>query len=181
MRSESHSPLCMEGKEVSQVKFFKYLGVLLDECLSFNDHINYVMSKVASGLGLLSRLRGCLTTEEANKIYLSTVLPILSYCDTCFCPLRSTNRKTLERLQRRAARIVYGFKPDITTESILENLRWPPLIRTIEKHCALLINKCLVGEVPSYFKDYFMLCSQSDNQIDVLDRQSLTLFFLNFI
>ena len=122
------------------------------------------MSKVASGLGLLSRLRGCLTTEEANKIFLSTVLPILSYCDTCFCPLRSTNRKTLERLQRRAARIVYGFKPDITTESILENLRWPPLIRTIEKHCALLINKCLVGEVPSYFKDYFMLCSQSDNQ-----------------
>ena len=54
MRSESYSPLCMEGKEVSQVKFFKYLGVLLDECLSFNDHINYVMSKVVSGLGLLS-------------------------------------------------------------------------------------------------------------------------------
>ena len=54
MRSESHSPLCMEGKEVSQVNFFKYLVVLLDECLSFNDHINYVMSKVVSVLGLLS-------------------------------------------------------------------------------------------------------------------------------
>ena len=170
MRSESHSPLCMEGKEVNQVKSFKYLGVLLDECLSFNDHINYVRSKVASRLGLLSRLRGCLTTEAANKIYLSTVLPILSYCDTCFRPLGSTNRKTLERLQRRAVRIVYGFKPDIATESILENLRWPPLTRTMEKHCALLVNKCLVGEVPSYFKDYFMLRSQSDNQ----HRSSIT-------
>ena len=111
IRSECHSPLCMEGKEVNQVKLFKYLGVLLDECLSFNDHINYVRSKVASRLGLLSRLRGCLTTEAANKIYLSTVLPILSCCDTCFCPLGSTNRKTLERLQRRAARIVYSICP----------------------------------------------------------------------
>ena len=55
MRSESHSPLYMEGKEVNQVKSFKYLGVLLDECLSFNDHMNYVRSKVASGLALLSR------------------------------------------------------------------------------------------------------------------------------
>ena len=110
------------------------------------------------------RLRGCLTTEAANKIYLSMVLPILSYCDTCFCPLGSTRRKTLERLQRRAARIVYNFKPDIATESILENLRWPPLTRSMEKPCALLVNKCLVGEVPSYFKDYFMLRSQSDNQ-----------------
>ena len=34
----------------------------------------------------------------------------------------------------------------------------------MEKHCALLVNKCLVGEVPSYFKEYFMLRSQSDNQ-----------------
>ena len=38
--SESHSPLNMEGKEVNQVKMFEYLGVVLDECLSFNDHIN---------------------------------------------------------------------------------------------------------------------------------------------
>ena len=91
VRSESHSPLCMEGKKVNQVKSFKYLGVLLDECLSFNDHISYLRSKVASRLGLLSRLRGCLTTEAANKIYLSPVLPILSYCDMCFCPLGSTN------------------------------------------------------------------------------------------
>ena len=53
IRSESHSPLCMEGKEVNQVKSFKYLGVLLDECLSFNNHVNYVRSKVASKLGPL--------------------------------------------------------------------------------------------------------------------------------
>ena len=81
-----------------------------------------------------------------------------------FCPLGSTDRKSLERLQRRAAKIVYGFKPDIATETILENLRWPPLTKTMEKHCALLVNKCLVGEVPLYFKDYFMLRSQSDSQ-----------------
>ena len=75
-----------------------------------------------------------------------------------------TNRKCFERLQRRAARIVYAFKSDITTESVLENLRWPPLTRSMEKHCVQLVNKCLIGEVPSYFKDYFMLRSQSDNQ-----------------
>ena len=164
VRSESHSSLCMEGKEVNQVKSFKYLGVLLDECLSFNNHISYLRSKVASRLGLLSRLRGCLTTEAANKIYLSIVLLILSYCDTCFCPLGSTNRMTLERLQRQAVKILYGFKPDIAAETILVNLRWPPLTKTMEKHCALLVNKCLVGEVPLYFEGYFMLRCQSDNQ-----------------
>ena len=155
----------MEGKEVNLVKMFKCLGVVLDECLSFNDHISFVRSKVASRLSLLSALRGRLTMEAANKIYLSTVLPILSYCDTCFCPLGSTKRKSLERLQRRTAKIVYGFKPDIAMETILENLRWPLLTTTMEKHCVLLVNKCLVGEVPLYFKDYFMLRSQTDSQL----------------
>ena len=46
----------MEGREVDQVKSFKYLGVLLDESLSFNDHINYVRSKVASRLVAITRL-----------------------------------------------------------------------------------------------------------------------------
>ena len=55
--------------------------------------------------------------EAANTTYLSTVLPILSYCDTWFCPLGSANRKSLERLQRRAPKIVYGFKPGITMET----------------------------------------------------------------
>ena len=45
----------------------------------------------------------------------------------------------------------------------------------MEKHCVLLVNKCLIGEVPSYFKDYFMLRSQSDNQ-QRCTRQSLTSF-----
>ena len=35
----------------------------------------------------------------------------------------------------------------------------------MEKHCALLVNKCLAGEVPLYFKDYLMLRSQSDSQL----------------
>ena len=58
---------------------------------------------------------------------------------------------------------------DAPTERLLnacndENLRWPPLTKTMEKHCALLVNKCLVGEVPLYFKEYFLLRCQSDNQ-----------------
>ena len=128
-----------------------------DMLLILYSKYSYVRSKAASRLGLLSRLRGFLTTEAYPSV--------LSYCDTCFCPLGSTNRKSLERLQQRAAKIVYSFKPDIATETILENLRWPPLTKSMEKHCVLLVNKCLIGEVPSYYKNYFMVRSQSDSQL----------------
>ena len=181
IRSESHSPLCMEGKEVNQVKSFKYLGVLLDECLSFNNHVNYVRSKVASRLGLLSQLQGCLTTEAANKIYFSLVLPILSFCDMCFCPLGSTNRKTLERLKWQATRIVYGSKPDIATKLILENLPGR-LLQELWKstvHCQL--TSAWLEKFLHTLKTISCYAARATTNIDVLDHQSLTLFFLNFI
>ena len=60
------------------------------------------------------------------------------------------------------------------------NLRCPPLTKTMEKHCALLGNKCWVGEVPLYFKDYFMLRCQSDNQhvFNRCTRSSITVIIL---
>ena len=78
-----------------------------------------------------------------------------------------------------------GFKPDIATETILENLRWPPLTKTMEKRCVLLVNKYLVGEVPLYFNwttsCYAARVTANSFLIDALDRQLLTLYFPNFI
>jgi len=72
---------------------------------------------------------------------------------------------SLERLQRRAAKIVYGFKPDITREKNSRESTLAASSKTMEMHCVLLVDKCLVGEVPSYFKDYFILRSQSDGHL----------------
>ena len=50
----------------------------------------------------------------------------------------------------------------LTTVILRELMLWKS---TMEKHCVLLVNKCLVGALPLYFKDYFMLRSQSDSQL----------------
>ena len=108
---------------------------------------------------------------------------ILSYCDTCFCPLGSTNRKSLESLQRRAAKIVYGFKPDITIGTILENQRWPPLTKTMEKHRVLLTNAWLEKFLYTLKTTLCYAARVTVNSflIDALDLQLLTLYFPNVI
>ena len=55
------------GKTLERVDKFSYLGVLHDN-LSWKDHVEYVSSKVSRRLGLLSRIRSCLTLE-ASKNY----------------------------------------------------------------------------------------------------------------
>ena len=99
---------------------FKYLGVVLDNSLSFNLHIDYVKKKVSKTLGMFSRIRSSLTTEASNRLYKSMILPNLEYCCAVFHGCGKGNEEELALLQRRAARIVltdgafvhsrYGFR-----------------------------------------------------------------------
>ena len=47
----------LHGKEIERVSSFCYLGVTLDEYLSWNEHIELICNKVSKRLGLLSRIR----------------------------------------------------------------------------------------------------------------------------
>ena len=155
----------LDGKAVNRVTSSKYIGVILDECLFFNKHISYVKSKISRRLGLLTRLRGCLTMDAANRIYSSMISPIFHYCDTSFCHLGTSNSLVLDRLQRRAARIVYNFRQDLDTDTMLARLRWLALNKCREMHCVLLVNKCLSGVVPQYLSSYFISRSDSNQTL----------------
>ena len=52
-------------KTFERVPKVSHLGVVLDENLSWKDHVEYVSSKVSRRQGLLSRIRSCLTLEAS--------------------------------------------------------------------------------------------------------------------
>ena len=79
---------------------FKYLGVVLDDTLSFNDHVDYVRMKVSKILGMLSRTRPSLTLEAANRLYKAMVLLVIDYCDAVWHECGQGNSDKIEWLQR---------------------------------------------------------------------------------
>ena len=67
---------------LEQRRSFKYLGVIVDESLSWNSHISdisYVASRVYPKVKLLNRILSFLDTTTLLKIYKATILPILDY------------------------------------------------------------------------------------------------------
>ena len=65
------------------VSHYKYLGILIDSNVNFNEHIGRLYSKLSSRLGALHTMRKHLTAYQyaANKAYNATLLPLLDYCD----------------------------------------------------------------------------------------------------
>ena len=51
------SKILIQGKEIDRVNKFCYLGVTLDENLSWKEHVGKVFNKANKRLGLLGRIR----------------------------------------------------------------------------------------------------------------------------
>ena len=102
------------GKTLERVAKFSYLGVVLDENLSWKDHVEYVSSKVSRRLGLWSRIRSCLRLEASKEVYTSLLQPLFDYADVAWGKISEGCCKELHRLQNSAARIILRKNTQIT-------------------------------------------------------------------
>ena len=102
---------------------------------------------------MLSRTRNNISINTANIIYKSFILPVLDYCDIAWNCCGKVNADSLERLQRRAARIIVRTQ---RSEEALEQLRYEPLESRRERHVLKFVKKCIHGRAPQYFNNYFM-------------------------
>ena len=101
---------------LKQQRHFKYLGVVVDESLSWNNHVSYVASRVYPKLKLLGRISSFLSPEILLKIYKTTNLPIWDYgCS-------KKNSDFLERLQNKAMQIILRTNHLACTQSMTKRL-----------------------------------------------------------
>ena len=59
----------VNGSAIKRVTESKYLGVIFDEHLSWNQHVKEIVSKTGRRVGLLGRVRRYITTHSANAIF----------------------------------------------------------------------------------------------------------------
>ena len=139
----SNYVLQIQGKDIERV--INYLGVILDEQLRCKENIDCICNKVNKRLGLLARIRSCLTLKAAKCVNNTLTEPILCYTDTVWGELSATSSKTLQRLQNRAARIVLRRDSSKDTFNVLG---WAELETKRKRHKCVLVYKYLKNLVP---------------------------------
>ena len=72
-------PLILDGVVLKQVTHTKFLGVEIDENLSWKNHLRDVTNKVAKNIGIINRLRKFVPGFIFLTLYSSLVLPYLNY------------------------------------------------------------------------------------------------------
>ena len=71
----------IDGVPINQSNQSKYLGLIIDENLSWKAHIHEISKKVSFGIiGALKRVRPLVTMDTAIKIYKGLIEPHFDYC-----------------------------------------------------------------------------------------------------
>lgn len=71
--------ISINGTELQKVDSFKYLGLVIDENLTWVDHIEHIKNKLISFIGAIYRCRHFLTKNTKYKIYNAYFLSVMRY------------------------------------------------------------------------------------------------------
>ena len=77
-------------------------------------------------MGVLARLRNLISCETKLHLYLTAILPNLTYCQTVWHFYKVSDRGKLERVQEHALRVIFNSKTD-TYDVLLSRAKLPSL------------------------------------------------------
>ena len=130
---------------------YKYLGIILDQTLSFNKHINNCIKNVAHTIYLLSKVRPYINVTTSTILYKSVILPNIDYGDIIYEATNTANLMKLQRLQNQCLRIC---------------ARSRDLIPTTELHCRYKVG-ILESRRQGHLNNYMF---KQQNNTDLIDQ-----------
>ena len=84
----------------------KFLGITLDNKLSFSDHISEVCNKVSKSIAVMSKLSHFVPASVIRKLYMSLVYPYVTYGIEVWGASSKTQLARLSRLLDRCVRLM---------------------------------------------------------------------------
>ena len=109
----------MNGTELETTRAERDLGVTIDDKLDLGKHIKSIVAKANRILRLIRISFACLDKPMFLNLYLVLVRPHLEYCVQVWSPYKQKYIKLIERVQRRATKLV----PELRELEYPERLR----------------------------------------------------------
>ena len=78
----------IDNNKIDVVKEKVFLGVILDEHLSWKPHIPSVSGKISKSIGIIFKSSFCLPKTSLRCLYYSLVYPYLIYCVSVWGSIR---------------------------------------------------------------------------------------------
>lgn len=143
--------LFIDGDRLEFVHVARNLGVMLDDRLSFDDHVKLLLRRSFSALKLIYRNRHFLTTKTKTLLCDTLVLSQFNFCDVLYGSFLSyRNVKRIQMVQNSCLRFICGIRRRERISHRIKEIGWLDMDARRKLHCACMFHKVVLNKTPAY-------------------------------
>ena len=160
--------LILNNTSINREHSVRFLGLNIDQQLTWNTHINKLKSKIASSMFILNRVKKQLPHDALKSIYLTLVHSHLMYGITAWGNSSTTNKLYL--LQKKALRLINNKTYLSHTDPLFKQEKVLKLHDIYKVFTALHVHDILANNLPSSFNNFFPIINPTKH--DRITRQN---------
>ena len=152
--------LIIDQKTIQRVDSIKFLGVLLDENLTWKNHICDINKKNSKSIGILYKAKLLLNQKCLKDIYYAFIHSYLNYANICLASTNTNKLKKLLNKQKHAARIILNKDRMTHSRPLMKELQ---ILNVYQLNIYQTLNfmyKTKLGLTASIFVDNILLIMQ---------------------
>ena len=138
--------LKVKDNVITETSESKFLGVIVDNKLSWASHIKLISNKISKSLSILRYLRYSFPTNILKTLYMTLILPYLSYCNIIWGSAFKTVLKPIVILQKKSIRTITKSHFLEHTKPLFKTCKLLNVSQLFDLNCAKFIFKILNTE-----------------------------------
>ena len=143
------------GKEITPVSSAKDLGIILNNNLTYDQHIYQLTSSCMTKLCQINRVNKSFDGDTLRTIIFALILRKLFYCSTVWSNTSATNIKRLQAVHNFAFRIITKTKKFEHITPALREIKRLPVSEHIHYRDNVMTFRCMKGLAPTYLSGSF--------------------------
>ena len=155
---------------LSQVRAAKFLGVMIDDKLTWIDHIEYIKKKVSKCISIIFKVRYLLSTRWKLKLYKTFVLPLFNYCNIVWGSAPISHLRSLLVSQKKVLKMSLNLHRYSPTDFVYESSGCHSINNINKIHCCIFMYKYVHNILPNTFQNRYMYFSDSHSYFTRQER-----------
>ena len=153
--------LYLNGVELTQVTSVKFLGVTMDERLSWKNHIQEIQSSLINYSGIFYKIRNKIPQNVLKNLYFATVYPKLLYAIEIYANTCPTYLTDLKIINNKLLRILQNKPKSTCIDDLYKTFNTLPVDKLFQFKLLQFAHKLIYSKasLPSVYDSYFNLNS----------------------
>ena len=146
----------MGAVQLKRVESVKYLGVILDDRVTWSDQIDYLSKRLSCSAGIFSKLRYYIDTKTMIEMYHALFNSKVLYGILCWGATSTTNINKLQVLQNKALRNMNKAPRYYRLDNFYLNHRILKVQELYQLEIAKFMHSHSHGNLPACFTSFFV-------------------------